>query len=54
MDEEYLAEVDGKPIHLAFELSRADYEESIAPFIEETLGAIHAALDSAALDLIAD
>ena len=49
IDEEYLAEVDGKPIHLAFELSRADYEESIAPFIEETLGAIHAALDSAAL-----
>ena len=49
MDEEYLAEVDGKPIHLAFELSRADYEESIAPFIEETLGAIHAALDLAAL-----
>jgi molecular chaperone DnaK len=49
IDEEYLAEVDGKPIHLALELSRADYEESIAPFIEETLGAIHAALDSAAL-----
>ena len=49
IDEEYLTEVDGKPIHLALELSRADYEELIAPFIEETLGAIHAALDSAAL-----
>ena len=49
IDEEYLAELDGKPVHLALELSRADYEESIAPFIEETLSAIHAALESAAL-----
>ena len=49
IDEEYLAELDGKPVHLALELSRADYEESIAPFIEETLSSIHAALDSAAL-----
>jgi molecular chaperone DnaK len=49
IDEEYLAERDGRPVHLALELSRADYEESIAPFIEETLSAIHAALESAAL-----
>ncbi|MFY9827023.1 MAG: Hsp70 family protein [Rhodoplanes sp.] len=49
IDEEYLAEHDGRPVHLALELSRADYEESIAPFIEETLSAIHAALESAAL-----
>jgi molecular chaperone DnaK len=48
-DEEYLAECDGRPVHLALELSRADYEESIAPFIEETLSAVHAALESAAL-----
>ena len=49
IDEEYLAEHDGRPVHLALELSRADYEELIAPFIEETLSAIHAALESAAL-----
>ena len=49
IDEEYLAECDGRPVHLALELSRADYEELIAPFIEETLSAIHAALESAAL-----
>jgi molecular chaperone DnaK len=49
IDEEYLAEHDGRPVHLAIELSRAEYEESIAPFIEETLSAIHAALESAAL-----
>lgn len=48
IEEEYLAEVGGKPIHLALELARADYEEMIAPFIEETLSAIHIALESAA------
>ncbi|MGO9740658.1 MAG: Hsp70 family protein [Roseiarcus sp.] len=49
IEEEYLAEVDGKPVHLALELARTDYEEMIAPFIEETLSAIHIALQSAAL-----
>jgi molecular chaperone DnaK len=49
IEEEYLAEVDGKPVHLAMELSREEYEELIAPFIEETLSAIHAALESASL-----
>jgi len=49
IDEEYLTELDGKPVHLAFELSRLDYEEMIGPFIEETLSSIHTALDSAGL-----
>ena len=49
IEEEYLAEVGGKPVHLALELARADYEEMIAPFIEETVSAIHIALESAAL-----
>jgi molecular chaperone DnaK (HSP70) len=49
IEEEYIAEVDGKPVHLALELARTDYEEMIAPFIEETLSAIHTALASAAL-----
>jgi molecular chaperone DnaK len=49
IDEEYLTEVRGKPAHLALELSREEYEELIAPFIEETLSAIHAALESASL-----
>jgi molecular chaperone DnaK len=49
IEEEYIAEAEGKPVHLALELSREDYEEMIAPFIEETLGAIHTALESAAL-----
>jgi molecular chaperone DnaK len=49
IEEEYLAETAGKPIHLTLELSREEYEGMIAPFIEETLAAIHVALESASL-----
>ena len=53
IEEEYVAEVDGKPAHLALELSREDYEELIAPFIEETLSAIHTALEFGLPDVVA-
>ena len=49
IEEEYVAEMAGKPVHLALELSREEYEEMIAPFIEETLSAVHVALESASL-----
>ena len=49
IEEEYLAEVDGKPVHLSMELARHDYEAMIAPYVEETLQAIHTALRSANL-----
>src|SRR5271166_402485 len=49
IQEEYLTEQDGRPVNLDLELSRDDYEEMITPFIEETLGAIHIALESATL-----
>jgi molecular chaperone DnaK (HSP70) len=49
IEEEYVAETAGKPIHLALELSREEYEEMITPFIEETLSAVHVALESASL-----
>jgi molecular chaperone DnaK len=49
IEEEYLAEQNGKPVNLDLELSRPDYEDMIMPFIEETLGAIYSALDSANL-----
>jgi len=49
IDEEYLSEVAGKPVHLALELAREDYEGMIAPLIEETLEAIHIALQGAGL-----
>jgi molecular chaperone DnaK len=47
--EEYLAERGGQPINLDLELSRDEYEDMITPFIAETLGAIHIALESASL-----
>jgi molecular chaperone DnaK len=49
VQEEYLTERDGAPVNLDLELARHDYEAMIAPFIEETLGAIHIALESAGL-----
>jgi molecular chaperone DnaK len=49
VQEEYLTERAGAPVNLDLELARHDYEVMIAPFIEETLGAIHIALESAGL-----
>ena len=49
IQEEYLTDRDGTPVNLDLELARHDYEAMIAPFIEETLGAIHIALESASL-----
>ena len=49
IEEEYLTEVEGKPVHLSMELTRSEYEAMIAPYIEETLQAIHTALRSADL-----
>jgi molecular chaperone DnaK (HSP70) len=49
IDEEYIAERDGAPVHLSLELSRDDYETMIEPFIEETLAAVHTALKGANL-----
>lgn len=47
IDEEYLIEKDGTPIHLSMELSRLEYEEMIAEYVDETLEAIHTALNGA-------
>ena len=49
IEEEYIAETNGTPVHLALELSRHEYEDMITPFIEETLEAAHTALHSASL-----
>ncbi len=49
IEEEYLLEQDGAPLHLSLELSRDDYEKMIAPFVDETLDAIHIALKGAKL-----
>jgi molecular chaperone DnaK (HSP70) len=49
IEEEFITETEGRPVHLSLELSREDYEGMIMPFIEETLEAIHAALKGADL-----
>jgi molecular chaperone DnaK len=49
IEEEYLTEVEGKSVHLSMELARDDYEAMIAPYVQETLQAIHTALRSADL-----
>lgn len=49
LTEEYLTERDGVPIHLSLEVSRQDYEELITPYIDETLAAVHIALNGAGM-----
>ena len=49
IEEAYLLEHDNKPVHLSLELSRADYETMITPYIEETMEAIQTALSDAKL-----
>ncbi|WP_022949808.1 Hsp70 family protein [Methylohalobius crimeensis] len=47
--EEFLTKKDGVPIHLSLELSRAEYEALISPYIDRTIEALHIALSSAGL-----
>jgi molecular chaperone DnaK len=49
IEEEYLIEHEGVPVNLSLELARFDYEAMIEPFIQETMLAVHTALDGAAL-----
>ena len=49
IDEEYLLEKNGNPVHLSVELDRVDYENMIEPFVAETLEAVHIALQGAEL-----
>ncbi|MEJ2387392.1 MAG: Hsp70 family protein [Chromatiaceae bacterium] len=49
IEEEYLLEKDGKPVHLSLEVDRAEYEAMISPYIDETLEAAHTALKGANL-----
>ncbi len=52
VEEEYLLEQDGQPVHLSLELARADYEAMIEPYIRETLEAVHTALKGARLTVV--
>jgi molecular chaperone DnaK (HSP70) len=49
IEEEYLLERQGTPLHLTMELARSDYEELIADHINATLDATHIALKGAKL-----
>lgn len=49
LSEEFLLEKDGAPVHLSLEISRHEYETMIAPFIAETMDAVHVALSGAKL-----
>jgi len=49
IDEEYLLEKDGAPVHLSLELARSDYEDMIADYINSTMDAVHIALKGAQL-----
>ena len=53
LTEEFLLEREGVPVHLSLEISRLDYEAMIAPYIDETLDAVHVALSGARLTLSA-
>ncbi len=48
--EEFLAEKDGRPLHLEAELTRSRFEELIAPLLDGTLEAVRRALRDAELD----
>lgn len=49
IEEEYLIEHEGAPIHLTLELSRGDYEDMIEDYINATMDALHIALKGAKL-----
>ena len=49
VEEEHLLQHNDHPVHLSLELSRDDYEVMILPFIEQTMEAIHTALEGANL-----
>jgi molecular chaperone DnaK len=49
IEEEFVAEKDGAPLHLSMELDRMSYEDMIRPLIERTMQAVQTALNDAGL-----
>mgnify|MGYP002631631277 CR=1 FL=1 len=49
LEEEFIAEKEGLPLHLQIELNRMDYEEQIMSLIEKTLACLDRTLDDAKL-----
>ena len=49
IEEEFIAEKDGRPLHLNVEISRTEYEELIRPLLDRTMDCVQRALDDAHL-----
>jgi molecular chaperone DnaK len=49
IEEEFIAEKDGRALHLSMELGREEYEEMIMPLIERTMDCVRRALEDARL-----
>jgi molecular chaperone DnaK len=49
VQEEYIAEKDGKPLHLTLEVARSDFEEIARPLLDKTITCVGQALDDAKL-----
>jgi molecular chaperone DnaK len=49
VQEEYIAEKDGTPLHLTQEIARSEFEALIAPLLEKTMTCVGQALDDAHL-----
>jgi molecular chaperone DnaK len=49
IEEEFLAEKDGQPLHLSMEISRTEYEEMIRPALMRTMESVQKALEDAML-----
>jgi len=49
IEEEFLAEKDGQPLHMSLELSRSEYEDMIRPPLMRTMESVQKALEDAML-----
>src|SRR5262249_55879511 len=49
VEEEFIGEKDGVPLHLSVEVSRGDYEELIRSLIDRTMDCVQRSLDDARL-----
>ena len=49
VEEEFIAEKDGVPLHLNVEIDRADFDDIIRPLIDRTMECVQRALDDARL-----
>src|SRR5262249_10581914 len=49
IDEEFIAEKEGRAMHLSLEISREDYEDLIRPLLDRTLDCVRKALEDAQL-----